>query len=328
VASFARACRRASLAAADADAALPAPIFDIRALVVSIPTHIQSEASREPVDKIALRTKFSACAARACVGAQSPAESAATLAAMQITDLLERAKQEGGFNDIWFYAEDDERQPLEDGPVRGLLGGSVEGLQAFGRRGCGSLFALWRGNVVWLGSEGDQCVIAKDVDDFVDALLLDTGAIWQIANNCQESDREAEVYRNGRHLTAEELRERFTSAWMQENVDYVRKQNGERADRFAEWASSMGRRVPNDLVERMVALRPLTVELRAVCSAAAPAEDPDEEPAPARSRRKKKAKPKTKTKAKAKPKAKAKANATGAAKPKGKAKAKTKKSRR
>ena len=186
---------------------------------------------------------------------------------MKLNDLIEYAKtHEDSFNDIWFYGTDEDRQPLETEPVETLIGKKVPGLQSFGRHGDGSLFALWGDRICWLDSEGDQFVIARDVDHFADLLMFWIRDVWQAAGACQESDKFVADMRDGKHRTLESLVEDF--AWLDTSPDELRKmaQYKDGAGEYAAWATKHGRAAPKDLVARLVELRSATAELRKLCS--------------------------------------------------------------
>jgi hypothetical protein len=188
---------------------------------------------------------------------------------MRLEQLMDYARQqERSFNDIWFYAEDPDREPFDTERVTTILGKPVPGIQAFAAHGSGSLYALWEGKIVWLDSEGDQFVIAKDAADFTDALMLYVGDIWQAARACQEDEGFVQKYSKGKHKTVAQLQEGFDAKWLAESVQLALgdKVRGEGAAAYAAWAKAHGRSVPRDIIARLVALRPDAIKLRALCS--------------------------------------------------------------
>lgn len=66
--------------------------------------------------------------------------------------------------------------------LEGLLGQQLAELEVFAQTGAGCLLAAWGERIAWLDSEGSPlCVVAGSARDFVALLLLDTGAIYDLA---------------------------------------------------------------------------------------------------------------------------------------------------
>jgi hypothetical protein len=184
---------------------------------------------------------------------------------MTLDALFEYAKTHGSFNDIWFYAQDKTRKPFETEPVTTLLGKEVPGILAFGRHGSASLYAQWQGHIVWLDSEGDQFVIARNVDHFIDALLFEIGAVWQVANACQETASFVEKFRGGRHKQRDALVSGFDAAYFEAAKKPAQEWMVDNVAEFAAWAAAHGRAAPTDLVDRLIELRAAAEELRRHC---------------------------------------------------------------
>jgi hypothetical protein len=156
-------------------------------------------------------------------------------------------------NDIELY---DELRDIEEG----ITNNAVPAMRAFAEHGSGSQYAIYEGHVVWIDSEGDQYTIARNVDELVDALHLPAGALYDAMSACEGSSGREET----ELASIDELRERFGAEWMAEQVASARADN-EGYAAFEEKARELGRGVPTDLVDRLVALRGFTKKLRAVC---------------------------------------------------------------
>lgn len=172
---------------------------------------------------------------------------------MEISELAAWAR-ENSFNDIEFH---DAPEP----PPEGLLAREVPGLLTFAQHGSGSQYALYEGHVVWLDSEGEQFVIARSVDDFVDAMHLYAGSLYDAMSASQ-----GQSYTQPDSLaSADKLKERFSAAWLEDSAETAREEfEGHQA--FEAWAAERGRGLPMDLVDRLVALRPVVKRLRAACA--------------------------------------------------------------
>jgi hypothetical protein len=108
--------------------------------------------------------------------------------------------------------------------------------------------------VVWLDSEGEQYIIAANVAEFVDAMHLYAGCLWDAMSACQRAPSQP----------LEKLRERFDADWRQDAIDDARECEG--YEDFCLWAASHGRSAPHDIVSRLVALHTETQQLRALCA--------------------------------------------------------------
>lgn len=165
---------------------------------------------------------------------------------MQIDDLLAWHTLYG-FNDIELWPEPKDVEP-------GFTPKQVTGLRAFANHGSGSLYALYQDHVVWLDSEGTQFTIAKNVDEFVDALHLYAGALYDALSGTQ-----GRVSRS-----VEDLKATFDQAWVEESIEDMREEFDNYPE-FEERAKAAGRAAPQDLVERLIALRDFNERLRSAC---------------------------------------------------------------
>jgi hypothetical protein len=173
---------------------------------------------------------------------------------MEISELMGWGRR-GAFNDIEFH------EGLE-APPEGLLAREVPGLLVFAQHGSGSMVALYEEHVVWLDSEGEQFVIARNVDEFVDALHLHAGSLYDAMSACQGTS----YTKPGNLASAAALEKRFNAEWIQDNAETAREEF-EGYDAFEAWAAERGRGVPLDLADRLIALRPVAQRLRVSCGA-------------------------------------------------------------
>lgn len=158
------------------------------------------------------------------------------------------------FNDLELY------EGLRD-VEEGLTVNPVSGLRVFGQHGSGSQYALFEGHAVWIDSEGEQYTIARNLDELVDALHLDAGALYDAMARCQgASYLEADAL-----APLDALKAKFDAAWLDEAAASAREGYAEGYPLFEERARAAGRGVPRDLAERLFALRDFTRRLRKAC---------------------------------------------------------------
>ncbi len=167
---------------------------------------------------------------------------------MDLTTLL--AEQLHGCNDIEWYAAP---QTVPEGIMLKV----PDGMTAFAKHGSGSQYALWNGVVYWIDSEGEQYALAASVDELVDALHLNAGALYDTMRACQGPGYQPST------APLEELRARFNAAWLEDQLEDSLNSH-EAQDALREWAKAQGRGAPRDLAARLVALRPAIAELRAL----------------------------------------------------------------
>ena len=167
---------------------------------------------------------------------------------MDLSTLL--AKQLHGCNDIEWH---DAPQPVSEG----ILLCVPDGMSAFAQHGSGSEYAMWNGVVFWIDSEGEQYALAASVDDLVDALHVEAGALYDTMRACQGPGYAPST------APLEELQSRFDTSWLdaqlQSSLERYPAQGALR-----EWAKAQGRGAPRDLAARLVALRPALAALRAL----------------------------------------------------------------
>lgn len=171
---------------------------------------------------------------------------------MQLSDFTAWAREHHGWNDIELW--DEERED-----TGGLIEQPIPDLVGFAEHGSGSVYALWKGHVVWLDSEGEQFLLAKSVDEFVDAMHLYAGSLWDLASAGQREEAP----------DLDELREEFDQAWIAEARESAREANPEAYEAFTTWAASQGRGAPAYIVDRLAALRPMALKLRKLAVTAA-----------------------------------------------------------
>ena len=158
------------------------------------------------------------------------------------------------FNDIEFH---DKLVP----PDEALLAKPVPGLMTFAEHGSGSQYATFDGHVVWLDSEGALYVIARNMNEFVDALHLYAGFLYDVMASCQAStDRSLDI-----------LKKEFDASAIEAGAQFLRDDGVYQGGfaLFEAWAKKKGRSIPTDLVERSTALRPLARRLREASGAGA-----------------------------------------------------------
>lgn len=167
-----------------------------------------------------------------------------------LDELAAFAKNHAGFNDFELWAKPDAARTKE------LLGREVDGLVAFGEHGSGSLYATYRGCVVWLDSEGEQFTLAGSIDDFIAALHVYAGSLYDAMASCQAENPPP----------ADELRHRFGASWLKRSTAHARTSCGASYAAFTAWAATQNLSAPENLVDRLIALRETTRALRAAAA--------------------------------------------------------------